>query len=66
MVQSPGKNIRNVYSGTANREQFHNLPKETGWKWESNLIILARDGASAASNGASIAWENSDKSYCIV
>ena len=60
MVQPPGKNIRNVYSGTANREQFHDLPKEAGWKWESTSIVLARDGASAASNRASIAWENSN------
>ena len=59
MIQPLGKNTRNVYSGTANREQFHALPKGVGWKWESSLIVLARDGASEASNRASIAWENS-------
>ena len=60
MVQPPGKNVRDVYSGTVNREQFCDLPKEAGWKWESPSIVLDRDGSSAASNKASISWENSD------
>ena len=60
MVEPSNKVFRNVYNGTAKRVQFHALPKEVGWKWESSSIVLARDKACAASNGASIAWGNSD------
>jgi hypothetical protein len=60
MVEPSSKVFRNVYNGTAKRVQLHSLPKEVGWKWESPSVVLARDGACAASNAASTAWENSD------
>ena len=54
------KILKNVYNGTAEREDVHILPDTVGWVWETEQVIIGRDGSSASSNGAKLTWVNSD------
>ena len=54
------KILQSVYNGTATREDVHVLPDTVGWVWETEQVIIGRDGSSASSNGAKVTWPNSD------
>ena len=56
----PVQAVKNIFNGAAPREDLHILPEEIGWVWETQQMVLSRDGSSAASNGAKNTWENSD------
>ena len=44
--------VQSLYSGTAEGEDIHILPDTVGWVWETEQVIVGRDGSSASSNGA--------------
>ena len=52
--------VQSLYSGTAEREDIHILPDTVGWVWETEQVIVGRNGSSASSNGAKMTWENSE------